>query len=183
MNLLNSILILVAVFLSVFCEAAFGGFRRVIGTQIDLLPGLMVYTALSAGLPTITLVAVLGGLWLDSLSANPLGVSVLPLFAAGLLVQYYRHLILREQVFAQFVLGFGASAVVPVGTLLLLFFGSASPLLGWGTLWQWLVMAVGGGLATPVWFFIFDRLHRALHYRPLVESGFRPDREFKRSRQ
>lgn len=183
MNILNPILILVAVFLTVFCEAAFGGLRRLLGAQIDWLPGLMVYTALSAGLPTVALVAVLGGLWLDSLSANPLGVSVLPLFAAGLLVQCYRHLILRKQVIAQFTLGFAASAMVPAGTLLLLFFGSASPLLGWGTIWQWLVMALGGALATPVWFFIFDRLHRALHYRPLVENSYRPDRELKRGRQ
>jgi len=31
----------------------------------------------------IILASVFGGLWLDSLSANPLGVSVLPLFVIG----------------------------------------------------------------------------------------------------
>jgi len=171
MNFLNPILILTAVFLAVFFESAFGGLRRLLGAQIDWLPGLMVYAALSAGLPTITLVAVLGGLWLDALSANPPGVSVLPLFAAGLLVRHYRHLILREQLFAQFTLGLGASAAVPAFTL-----------LGWGTLWQWLVMALGGALATPVWFFLFHRVQRALHYRPLPENNFRADRQIKRSR-
>lgn len=182
MNFLNPILILTAVFLAVFFESAFGGLRRLLGAQIDWLPGLMVYAALSAGLPTITLVALLGGLWLDALSANPPGVSVLPLFAAGLLVRHYRHLILREQLFAQFTLGLGASAAVPAFTLLLLVSVGASPLLGWGTLWQWLVMALGGALATPIWFFLFHRVQRALHYRPLPENNFRADRQIKRSR-
>ena len=50
----------------------------------------------------------------DSLSANPLGVSVLPLFLVGFLIYRQRELILRDQPFAQFVLGLGASAAVPV---------------------------------------------------------------------
>jgi hypothetical protein len=56
------------------------------------------------------------------------------------------------------------------------------PLLGWFSIWQWLVMAVGGALATPVWFWIFDRLLFALSYRPVNETSFRPDREIKRGR-
>ena len=63
----------------------------------------MIYTGLSTGLPSITLLAICGGLWLDSLSANPLGVTVLPLFIVGLVVQRYRGLILRDQRFAQMV--------------------------------------------------------------------------------
>ena len=183
MNLLNTFLILVAVFVAVFSESAFGGLHRLLGAQIDWLPGLMVYTALSAELLTISLVALLGGLWLDSLSANPLGVSVLPLFAAGFMVQHFRHLILREQVFAQVTLGLAASAAVPAFTLLLLISFGTDPLMGWGTLWQWIVMALGGALATPVWFWIFDRVQRALHYRPLRETSFRADRQIKRSRR
>ena len=45
----------------------------------------------------------LGGLWFDSLSANPLGVSVLPLFLVGLAIHLNRELILRDQAFAQVV--------------------------------------------------------------------------------
>ncbi len=41
--------------------------------------------------------AVAGGLWFDSLSANPLGVSVLPLFAVGLCVHLAREFVLRDQ--------------------------------------------------------------------------------------
>jgi len=62
-------------------EAAFGGVRHLLGAQIDLLPPLMVYAGLCTGLTTVTLLALCGGLWFDSLSANPLGVTVFPLFA------------------------------------------------------------------------------------------------------
>jgi hypothetical protein len=34
-------------------------------------------------LPTVALLAVLGGMWFDTLSANPLGVSILPLAVIG----------------------------------------------------------------------------------------------------
>src|SRR5215471_3286380 len=114
MSALNSILILIATLLAVFWAAAFNGIRHVLGTQIDLLPGLMVYAGLRANLPTVALTATLGGMFLDSLSANPLGVSVLPLFIVGVAVYSQRELILRDQLFAQMVLGLAASALVPV---------------------------------------------------------------------
>ena len=103
-----------------FWEAAFSGVRHLLGAQIDLLPPLMVYAGLCTGLTTVTLLALCGGLWFDSLSANPLGVTVLPLFAIGLAIHLKRELILRDQTFAQLVLGLGASAGAPVLTLLLL---------------------------------------------------------------
>ena len=67
-------------------------------------------------------------------------------------------------------------------TLLTLFTMEQTPLFGWGSLWQWLVMSVGGGVATPVFFLLFDRLNHALGYQPIVESSFRTDREIRRGR-
>src|SRR5439155_24001371 len=105
MNWLNTILVLLVAYLAVFWEAAFNGVRHLAGAQIDLLPALMVYASLCAGLATVALLAVLGGLWFDSLSANPLGVSVLPLFIIGLAIFASRELILRHQTIAQSFLG------------------------------------------------------------------------------
>src|SRR5262245_42480019 len=110
MSPLHTTMILAVAFLLVFAEATFGGVRRLLGVQVELLPSLMIYAGLSADLPTVTLLAVVGGLWLDSLSANTLGISILPLFVVGLVVQRYRGLILRDQRFAQMVLGASASA-------------------------------------------------------------------------
>ena len=72
MTWLNTVLVLVAAFLAVFWEAAFGGIRHLTGAQIDLLPPLIVYASLYSSLGIVASVAVLGGLWFDSLSANPL---------------------------------------------------------------------------------------------------------------
>jgi len=182
MNWLHTIIVLATVFLAVLWEAAFPGLRHLLGAQVDLLPPLVVYAGLRANLLTVGLVAFCGGLWTDSLSANPLGISVLPLFAAGLSVYGCRELVMREQTFAQIVLGLAASAIVPLLTLMLLLTTGQTPLLGWGTLWQLMVMSVGGAIATPIFFAIFEWIQRALiHARP-HESSFRSDREIRRGR-
>ena len=183
MNVFQPILILSAAFLVVFGEATFALPRHLLGAQIDLLPALVVYAALNAGLPTLAALAVAGGLWFDTFSANPLGITILPLFAIGFPIYLRRDLILREAPFAQFVLGATASAIAPALTLLMLLSGSKEPLLGWGTIWQWLVMTAGGGLATPVIFVVMNRCNRALGYEQRKESSFRPDREIQRSRK
>ncbi len=182
MTWLSTLFILAAAFLAVFWEAAFAGVRQVAGAQVDLLPPLMVYAGLRVSLKSLGLVALLGGLCFDSLSANPLGISVLPLFMVGVAIYANRELILRDQPFAQFVLGLAASAAAPVLTLLLLLTTGHAPLLGWGTLWQLTVMSAGGAIATPVLFVLLGWLERALvHGRP-PEPSFRLDREIRRGR-
>jgi cell shape-determining protein MreD len=147
-----------------------------------LLPPLMVYAGLCSGLTTVVLLALCGGLWLDSLSANPLGVTVLPLFAIGMAIHLNRELILRDQTFAQVVLGLGASAAAPVLSLLVLLTMGHPPLLGWGTLWQLVVLSVGGAAATPICFEVFGWLERTLVHRGAVQPSFRSDREIQRGR-
>lgn len=178
----SPIILLVFAFAAVFVEASFGGVRRVLGAQIDLLPALMVYASLSSNVRTMSVLAVVGGLWFDSLSFNPPGVSILPLFIVGFAIYPRRALILRDQLYAQFMLGMIACAVAPALTLLLLLNLGQNPVLGWGTLWQWVVMSLGGGMLTPVCFRLLDALNRGLMYRPLYENNFRPDREIRRGR-
>jgi len=182
MILLPNILILLAAVLMVFLQGTCNGLRHLLGAQVDLLPALMVYTALTTGPVMMMTLAVSGGLMFDSLSVNPLGVSVLPLLLIGFLLQLRRDLLLRDQVYAQFVLGLVASAATPVINVLTLLTLKQAPLLGWGSLWQWLVLSLGGGLATPTLFFLFDRLNRALGYQPIIETSFRADREIRRGR-
>lgn len=181
-NYLNTAAVLLIAYLAVFLESSPFGLRHWIHTQIDLLPALMVYCGLSTGLITLCLTAVLGGLWFDTLSSNPLGISILPQFLVGFAVYQTRDLILRDQPYARLLLGVAASAAAPLLTVLLLFGGGYRPLIGWGSLWQWVVMAVGGGLLTPVCCWMFERLNGALAYRRHSESTFRSDREIKRGR-
>jgi rod shape-determining protein MreD len=182
MNWLHSILILAAAYGAVFFEAWFDGFRNTLGAQIDFLPALMVYAGLTHGLFTIALAAICGGLWFDSLSANPLGVSMLPLLLIGLLARRSREWVAADHFLSRFCLGAAASALQPVAVLFILLNIGQPPLLAWKSLWQWVVMTVGGGLFTPVCFALFDRFHRALDYQPATQPSFRPDREIKRGR-
>jgi rod shape-determining protein MreD len=182
MNVLPVILVPAVAFVAVFFEAWFDGFRNVLGTQIDFLPALLVYAGLSNGPFTVALTAVCGGLWFDSLSLNPLGVSVLPLLLIGLLARRSREWLSSDHPAAQFLLGATASALQPLAVLFILLNIGAAPLLGWKSIWQWVVMTVGGGLFTPVCFALFDRIHRAFEYQPAHQVSFRPDREIKRGR-
>lgn len=180
MNTFNSILVLAAAFLVVFAEAVFPGLRNLLGTQVDLLPALMIYAALSTNIAVLSLLAIFGGLWFDSLSANPLGLSILPLFMVSFPVFLQRDLILREGTFAQVILGGVASALAPLASVLLLLTAGKHPLIGWGSLWQWIVMTAGGALATPVFFALFNWCDHALGYQVRTETSFRPDREIRR---
>ncbi len=182
MNWLTPTLILAFAFLAVFVETSFSGFRNLFGAQIDLLPALMVYTSLSHGIVLISALAVCGGLWFDSQSANPLGASILPLFVIGLVNYSSRAMLMRENLSAQFVLGLSASASTPLMTLVIIFGLGDLPRLGWISLWQLVVMTIVGGLFTPLCFKIFDRFNLAFNYQRMPESSFRSDRQIKRGR-
>ncbi len=182
MSTQNTLMIYVAAFLAVFGQATLPGLRDWVGAQVDLLPALMVYTAMYASLVNVGLLAVLGGMWFDCLSANPLGISILPLFLTGWLIFTQRELILRDLPFAQIVLGAAASAVVPLGTVLMLLSAGKGLLLDWGSLWQWMVMVAGGAAATPVVFAVFNWFDRVFGYQVRTETSFRADREIRRSR-
>jgi rod shape-determining protein MreD len=179
---LNTVVLLVAAVLAIFAEAAFQGLRHWLGAQVDLLPAFMVYAGLRANLAAVISLAVLGGLCFDSLSANPFGVSILALFIVGLGLHINRELILRDQAFAQFMLGGMASAIAPFLTLLLLLTTGHRPLLGWGTIWQFAVVALAGAAATPIIFEVMGWIDQVLGRQSISESTFRPDREIHRGR-
>jgi cell shape-determining protein MreD len=183
MTLLHTLFLLAAIWLAVFAQCAVTGPRVWLGAQVDLLPALMVYAGTTAGPGTVIAAALLGGLLLDSLSANPPGASVLPLLAVGAFIHRHRHLLVRDRLFAQSMLGLLASAAVPVMTLLVIFAAGERPLVGWHSLGQLAVLAAGGAVCTPVVFACFDRIHRAFFYSPVKAAAFRDDRRIMRGRR
>jgi rod shape-determining protein MreD len=182
MNWPRIISVLVVAYVAVFAQSRFLFLRHTVGAQVDLLPALLVYAGLCCSLPLVVTAAVTGGLWLDALSANPLGVSMIPLAAAGLLCHAYRDVILRDDFGTQLSLGFAASAGVPLATLGLLILVGADPLYGGWFVWRWLVSAALGAAFTPLFFLLFSELDRALSYRPETTLSYRPDREIDRGR-
>jgi cell shape-determining protein MreD len=182
MNIVQTILLLAAALLAVFVQAAWQLPRGLLGAQVDLLPPLVACAALTGSLPTVALLAVCGGLWFDSLSTNPLGVTVLPLLVTGVVLHQRRHLILRHEPFAQFVVGFAAGAAVPAMVVISLLSMGLNPLLGWPSLWQWLVLALAGGAATPLFIHLFGRLGDTFTHPLAATPGNDPRREIKRGR-
>lgn len=166
----------------VFAEAAFTWPRRLFGAQVDLLPALMVFTALRLGIGSVIALAFIGGLSMDALSLNPLGASPLPLCLVGMLIHLKRDQLLRDEIVAHVLLGMGASLVVPLGTLLVILSVGQAPLLGIGFLWDLVVLTVGGGVAAPLIVKFMNLLENALTYRTQSQSSFRPDREIRRGR-
>ena len=172
--------------LTVFAQSWFGGFRALTGAQVDVLPSLMVYAGLTGGMWSVGLLSFFAGMLLDSLSLNPLGVSVFPLFVVGWAVNANQELILRTERYAQCLLGIGAGALVPLLTLSIIVFLMGErverPVVGWESLWRWAVMALAGGVATPMIFLFGDLSRRMFLYEVAPENRFRGDRGIKRWR-
>ena len=182
MNWLQTTSLLVLTFMAVFIQGTWDLPHSWLGAQLSLLPSLVVYAAIQTDVVTLALVSVLGGLWADSLSANPFGLSILPLFWLGFMLHRWRDLLLRELTYAQCVMGIMAGVAVPLLTLLLLLSMGAHPLLGGWSLWQLGVLGVAGGCLTPPTFWLMERLVATFSYQPVKATPFRADREIKRGR-
>ena len=201
MNWIHPITVLLTVLLLAFAQSVLPGFRELTSVQPDLLPSVMVYVALHAGLPMTAATALVGGLAFDSLSAGPFGLSVVPLVGIGVFLHLRREVLLRESAWAQALLGAAAALVSSASSLLLLrvlwplLAGSPGPggnsgawpeaipslthepLVGPGLLWQWLVMAGVGAVGTPALYGFFRWVDTTFQYQPAPKSGYRADRD------
>jgi rod shape-determining protein MreD len=203
MNWVHPIALVLTTVLLVFLQGWFSGFRGVLVAQPDFVPGLVVYSALSASLPTTAVTALLGGLCLDSFSAGPFGLSAVPLMGLGLFLHLRRDLLLKDSTWAQAALGGAAAAAVMLASLLLLFVlwpllwdksmsadffpesrpGLVSlPEMGPGLIWQVTVVALGGAVGTPILFRWFGWILAACQYPMVPQPTIRQDREIKRGR-
>jgi len=166
MNWFHAISILLTALIGVFLEAAVTLPRDLLGAQINPLPALVVYAALRSNLTTLTLLAICGSLWQSSLSADPLGIALLPLFLVGAFIEFNRNQFAQRERFVRFTLGAAASASVPLLTLFLLLTAGKEPMLKWFSLWQWLMMTLWGGLLTLLTFLVLDWLKGVLSHNP-----------------
>jgi cell shape-determining protein MreD len=183
MNRFTAGFLVLAIWLSAFAQTQFSTLRDLLSVPLALGPALVCCVALGQGLGATVTVAVLSGLLSDSLSASPLGAAVPALFLLGFTLHLQRHLILRDQRFAQFWIGLGAGVAVPLLTLATLGLTRSQPAAGAFTPVQLLTLGLLNGIACPALFRVLDLLHRTFDYRPLTSSSFRPDRETVRGRQ
>ena len=179
---LNVFIFSVVAYACTFAQARLMFFRDLLGSQIDFLPGLMVYGSLAFPSYVAVLCAAFFGLLVDSFSANPLGTMMGTLVLLSCITLIYREVLLSDQFTTHWVLGLSASGLAPLFSLFILYIAGEQPLVGPGTIWQWAIMTAGGGVVTPLWFRLFNRVGNALHYKEVPESTFRQDREIARGR-
>jgi cell shape-determining protein MreD len=182
MNRITLLALFLITWLAVFAQSQFGPVRSLLGVPIALVPALMTYVALTHSLVVTSVFALVAGAWLDALSATRLGITILPLLAFGVVLHLRRHLLLRDQRYAQFWLGLTGGAGVNLGVFTLLSLGDREPISGWVTVWQWILLGLLNGACCPAVFALFDAVHRTFDYQPVTETSFRSDREIKRGR-
>ena len=153
---------------AIFFECACGIPRNLTGAQIDPLPALMIVVALRSPVLAITALAIMGSLWQSSISADPLGISMLPLFLLGMTVHLNKRRISSHHPGQRFALGAIAGAIVPALTLGLLLLTSQQPLVGWYSLWQWAVGILGSGLLALIFSPWIEWLDRTVEEQPLT---------------
>jgi hypothetical protein len=182
MNRVPITLLFLATWLAVFGQTQFPALAGSLGIPLDLRPALIVYAALSHGLPTVLGIAVITSLGTDALSANPIGVSLVPCFVLGLVLNLRRHLLLREQGYAQMWLGLSGGIAIPLMTWGLLLMDDRPAPMGFGVLFRIVLIGFLNAATCPALFVVFDGLRDIFDYKPIPEMGFRKDREIKRGR-
>jgi rod shape-determining protein MreD len=182
MNRLRLTFVLAVAILLVFCQSSVSSLRQWLGFQPNVLPSLMVYCALATDLTTWCSLALVGGLCLDSLSINPLGVSSIGLLAVGACLHHQRELIVYQDWSVQCLLGLAATGGAFLVELSVQSVLDIHPITGWITWWQGGGVTVGGALMAPLWFWLMPFLESSFGYSRINPSSFRADREIKRGR-
>jgi rod shape-determining protein MreD len=179
---LSVLVFLLAGYALIFAQAKVTALRAAIFTQPDFLPGLMIYAGLAFRVEVLLGCAAVLGFLFDSLSANPLGATFVTLSVVGLAAARFREYLLSDQFTTHWVLGLAGSGVAPLVAVGVCKFAGSEPLAGWSSAWHWAMMTAIGGIVTPVWFKLFNRLDDALRYKEAPESMFRADRQIARGR-
>ena len=152
----------------IFFESACQIPRNLTGAQIDPLPALMLVVAVRAPVMAITALAIMGSLWQSSLSSDPLGICMLPLFALGMLVHLNIKSISHHHIGSRFALGAMAGALMPILTLCLLLLTGHQPMIGLYSLWQWAVGIIGSGLFALCFFPWLEWLDLTMEEQPFA---------------
>lgn len=122
----------------------------VVGVKIDCIPCLVLYCALFASWKELFFVCTLAGLLFDSMSLNPLGVTVISLLLPGYLLYCNRKVLLYHSVWVQALLGGAIGIIPPLLTLLQLTGLPVSPLINLGVLFVFIVLGITNAFAAPI---------------------------------
>ncbi|MEK9861655.1 MAG: rod shape-determining protein MreD [Verrucomicrobiota bacterium] len=151
--------------------------------QVDLLPIFAAYVSMHGGMPIMPAAfALLGGCWLDLLSANPLGSSMVTLLVSMLCLQRAQKVMLRDHWAGEAMVGALVSALHLMLGAGLVWITRHHPILGWAFFWHLLINTIVCALLSPWLFALFKAMDRLFAARAIPSLGYRGIVEVKRSR-
>ena len=172
------LLLILGAYALTFLQSHWHGPRLWLGFQPDLTPALLVFVGMTMGAGYVSSLALVSGLWLDSLSANPFGISVFPLFFIGWIVFCIREKIMIREFMAQLYLGVIASLIVFLLQLILLRMLAFSPMIGWEMVFWSFLNAFFCGVSVP----LFNFLNKVF-IRWFSHSSYEPNKWLNNNRQ
>ncbi len=180
------IVILCLAFISIYVATIFDAPRVWLGAQFEITPLIIAYIALRGTAGEAAFASAFGGLLMDSVSMNPLGVSILPLFLISLVLQSSREIMVVESTYTQFIVGLCTGAAGPIMTIMVLgIVDGPEMLLGWVSFWHLTWLSLPCGILAPFLFKLMDKLNTMVtypRYPQISESMVRGNREIKRGR-
>ena len=181
MSRLTFVLLLVIAALFTFIEGH-GLIREgFLGTRLDWIPALLLYVAFRGSCAQALVLAACAGLFRDSLSANPLGVSLIAYALATLTAYRLRELLMRDLPLVQALVAGIAVGLFQVASILVLWIFGYAPLVGWETLAHLVVLFGCNAVMAPLFFVMFDWLESELTYKEQPYSELRPEVEIRRN--
>lgn len=144
-------------------------------------PVLAIIYSSTRKMPEISWIfCVITGLWIDSLSINPLGLSVLTLLGCNAISLRIRKALIGKTLLSDLSSGFLMGSLYPGLTVFLLILFGESPVIGWRFAISLVLSGVTIGFLTPYFKNLMDFILAQLEFKPV--AGYRESeiREIKR---
>lgn len=172
--------LLIIGYLLVCIQAAFDGFVFWMQGYI-WFPCLVVAYALVRQPPVVSgLLCIVIGFWIDSLSVNPLGLSILSMAAAALLAGKAWRNWAGDRFLSMFAPGFVLGFTFPVIGIMTARMIGESPLGGWRLFLSTMVSGLIIGVLTPPFYRLVDLAMGTLRFKTVYHQEPRDIREIHR---
>ncbi len=163
-----TIAILIIALISCHLAASWSLPQKLIGFYINPLPVLIMVAAFRCPISTIGALAIFCSFTQDAISSAPVGTSILPLYALGLIVHVNNKNITLARTKSRFTLGAASGAFVSILSLLVLLVAGHEPLIGWFSIWQLLSEILASGFLGLVFFPLAEWIDKSVEEQPLV---------------
>ncbi len=155
-------LFLLASFVVVVAQCTLANLVTWGGARLELMPALVAYAAMSTRWPLALWLALVGGVFLDALSANRLGISSVALVVIAFIGSRAQRLVLRNHVWAQMLVGLLSSLIASIvvwGSLTVGGFGWSLSVAGVTRVGQVALMSL---VTAPLLFRLLDAMREKL---------------------